>query len=113
MKSLYEKLNINKDTKINKSISYSFYNDRDDVEEGDKVLFACRCGDGDSVFVKCIVDKINYSKFDGKITNKIFKVSLKIDNDESGWIKKDSTIKKIIDEGVLGYKIDRQLLKLE
>jgi len=113
MKSLYEKLNISKNTKVNKSISYSFYNDRNDVEEGDKVLFACKCGDGDGVFVKCIVDKIIYSKFDSKITDKIFHVNLKLDSNEPGWIKEDSTITKFIDEGVSGYKIDRQLLKLE
>jgi len=113
MKSLYEKLNINKDTKINKPISYSFYDNPDDVVEGDKVLFACKCGDGDGVLVKCIVNKITYSKFNGQTTNKIFNVGLKLDNDNIAWIKDDHTIIELVENGVSGYKIKTQLLKLE
>lgn len=113
MKSLYEKLNISKDTKVNKSISYSFYDNPDDVVEGDKVLFACKCGDGDGVLVKCIVNKITYSKFNGQTTNKIFNVGLKLDNDNMAWIKDDHTIKEFVENGVSGYKIKTQLLKLE
>ena len=87
MKSLYEKLNINKDTKIKRNDLYSFYEDSKDVREGDKVLFACKCGTGSGIFVRCIVDKITYSKFNGKQTDSIFKVNLKLENDELNYIK--------------------------
>ena len=113
MKSLYEKLNINKDTKINKSISYSFYDNPDDVVEGDKVLFACKCGTGSGIFVRCTVDKITYTKHNGQLTDQIYKVNLKLENDEFRYIKEDNIIKECIEDGVYGYAIKRQLLKIE
>ena len=39
MKSLYEKLSINKDTKVKRPDLYSFYENEKDIREGDKVLF--------------------------------------------------------------------------
>ena len=113
MKSLYEKLNINKDTKVNKPVSYSFYGDKDEVNEGDQVLFACKCGDGDGILVKCIINKIVYFESNGKMTNKISRIKLQFDKNEPNWIKEDSIIKSFIDDGVPGYRITRQLLKLE
>ena len=112
MKSLYEKLNINKDVKIRKTVSYTLYENDSDVREGDKVLFSCRCGDGSSIFVKCIIDKIFYSKFNGKQTDAIYNISLKLD-DNISWIKDDSTVKSSVEKGVFGYRIHEQLLKLE
>ena len=113
MKSLYEKLNINKDTKVNKSISYSFYDNDNDVREGDKVLFACKCGTGSGIFVRCTVDKITYTKHNGQLTDQIYKVNLKLENDEFRYIKEDNIIKECIEDGVYGYAIKRQLLKIE
>ena len=112
MKNISESIRINKDSKLSKPDLYSFYEDDSDIREGDNVLFACKCGDGGGILVKCIVNKITYSKFNGKTTDKIFNVSLKLDDDR-GWIKNDNTIQKFIDDGVSGYKINRQLLKLE
>ena len=113
MKSLYEKLNINKDTKIKRNDLYSFYENENDVREGDKVLFACKCGTGSGIFVRCIVDKITYAKHNGQPTDQIYKVNLKLENDEYNYIKEDNIIKEFIEDGVYGYAIKRQLLKLE
>lgn len=113
MKSLYEKLNINKDVKIRKTVSYTFYENDSDVREGDKVLYSCRCGDGSSIFVKCIIDKIFYSKFNGKQTDAIYNINLKLDDDNISWIKDDSTVKSSVENGVYGHKFKSQLLKLE
>lgn len=113
MKSLYEKLNINKDTKIKRNDLYSFYENENDVREGDKVLVACKCGTGSGIFVRCIVDKITYTKNNGQPTNSIFKVNFKLENDEYNYIKEDNTIKECIEDGIYGYAIKRQLLKLE
>jgi hypothetical protein len=113
MKSLYEKLNINKDTKVKRPDLYSFYEDSKDVREGDKVLFACKCGTGSGIFVRCIVDKITYAKHNGQLTDLIFKVNLKLENDELNYIKEDNIIKECIEDGVPGYAIKRQLLKIE
>ena len=113
MKSLYEKLNINKDTKIKRNDLYSFYEDSKDIREGDKVLFACKCDTGSGIFVRCIVDKITYAKYNGQPTDLIFKVNLKLENDEFNYIKEDNIIKECIKDGVPGYAIKRQLLKIE
>ena len=113
MKSLYEKLNINKDTKIKRNDLYSFYENENDVREGDKVLFACKCGTGSGIFVRCIVDKIIYSKFNGKQTDNIYNVNLKLENDELKYVKEDNIIKEYVEDGVPGYAIKRQLLKIE
>ena len=109
---IQEKLNINSNSKINKGESYSFYIDQNDVKEGDKVLFACKCGEGNSVLVKCTINKITYSKINGQITNKIYNIGLKLDDSNNLWIKDDNTIKEFVENGVYGYKIDTQLLKL-
>lgn len=109
MKSLYEKLNINKDTKIKRSDLYSFYEKDSDIREGDKVLFPCRCGDGSSIFVKCIVSEIVYAKNNGKPTDIVYKVNLKLENSNID----DKTIKEFVNKGVSGYRISLQLLKLE
>ena len=113
MKSLYEKLNINKDTKVKRPDLYSFYEDSKDVREGDKVLFPCRTGDGSSIFVKCIIDKIIYAKDQGKTTDIAYRINLKLDDSNIQWIKNDNTVKEFINKGVSGYKINLQLLKLE
>ena len=113
MKSLYEKLNINKDTKIKRSDLYSFYEKDSDIREGDKVLFPCRSGDGSSIFVKCIVSEIVYAKDHGKLTDIVYKVNLKLDDSNIRWIKEDNTVKEFINKGVSGYKTSLQLLKLE
>ena len=113
MKNISESIKINKDSKLSKSDLYSFYNDHSNIREGDKVLFACKCGEGNGVLVKCIVNKITYSKFNGQTTNKIFNVGLKLDNDNIAWIKDDHTVKEFVENGVSGYKIETQLLKLE
>ena len=113
MKSLYEKLNINKNTKIKRNDLYSFYEDSKDIREGDKVLFACKCGTSSGILVRCIVDKITYAKHNGQPTNLISKVNLKLENDELNYIKEDNIIKERIEDGVPGYAIKRQLLKIE
>ena len=113
MKSLYEKLNINKNTKIKRNDLYSFYEDSKDIREGDKVLFACKCGTSSGILVRCIVDKITYAKHNGQPTNLISKVNLKLENDELNYIKEDNIIKECIEDGVPGYAIKRQLLKIE
>ena len=113
MKSLYEKLNINKDTKIKRNVLYSFYEDEKDIREGDKVLFACKCGTGSGIFVRCIVDKITYAKHNGQPTDQIFKVNFKLEDDEFRYIKEDNIIKECVEDGVYGYAIKRQLLKIE
>ena len=110
---IQEKLKINKDSKVSKGESYSFYNNDDEVKEGDTVLFACKCGEGNAVFVKCIITNITYSKFNGKLTNKIYNIGLKLDESNPLWTKDDNTIKEFVGNGVYGYKISTQLLKLE
>lgn len=111
---IQEKLNINSNSKINKEESYSFYINQNDIKEGDKVLFACKCGEGNGVLVKCIIDKIIYSKINGHITDKIYNIKLKLDDSNYLWIKDDNTIKEFVENGVYnsGYKIETQLLKL-
>ena len=113
MKSLYEKLNINKDTKIKRNDLYSFYENEKDIREGDKVLLACKCGTGSGIFVRCIVDKITYAKRNGQPTDQIFKVNFKLEDDELRYIKEDNIIKECIEDGIYGYAIKRQLLKIE
>lgn len=110
MKSILEKLTINKDSKISRNNNlYSIYENDSDVSEGDEVLFSCREGSGGSIFVKCIIAKIEYDKNN---PDKISRINIKLDDNNVLWVKESYTINARVKEGLSGYRYKMQILKL-